>query len=79
MHPSSSLSTTIVVLTTIEVAAMYSIMSLCLFGGTRTGEEVRYAFRLSKAFLASSVHSNLPVFFSNLKKGNPFSLSQEIK
>jgi hypothetical protein len=58
---------------------MYSIMSLCFFGGVRTSEEVRYALRLLKASLASSVHSNLPVFFNSLKKGNPFSPSQEIK
>jgi hypothetical protein len=63
---------TIAALTTIEVAAMFNIMSLCFFGGVRTGEEVRYALRLSKASLASSVHSNLLVFFSNLKKGSPF-------
>jgi hypothetical protein len=62
----------IVALTTIEVAAMYSIMSSCFFGVVRTGEEVRYALRLLKASLASSVHSNLPVFLSNLKKGSPF-------
>jgi hypothetical protein len=59
-------------LTTIEVAAMYSIMSSCFFGGVRTGEEVRYALRLSKASLGSSVYSNLLVFFSNFKKGNLF-------
>jgi hypothetical protein len=77
--PSSSLSTTIVVLTTIEVIAMYNIMSSCFFGGVSTGEEVRYALRLSKAFLASSVYSNLSVFFNILKKGNPFLPSREIK
>jgi hypothetical protein len=58
---------------------MYNIMFSCFFGGMSTGEEVRYALRLSKASLASSVHLNLPVFFNNLKKGNPFSPSQEIK
>jgi hypothetical protein len=79
MRPSSYLSTMIVVLTTIEVAAMYSIMSSCFFGGVRTGKEVRYALRLSKAFFASSVHSNLSVFFSNSKKGNPFSPSHDMK
>jgi hypothetical protein len=66
-------------LITMEVAAIYNIMSSCFFGGVRTDDEVRYALRLSKPSLASSVHSNLPVFFSNLKKGSPFSLSQEIK
>jgi hypothetical protein len=39
----------------------------------------RYALRLSKASLASSVHLNLPVFFSNLKKGSPFSSSHDMK
>jgi hypothetical protein len=78
MHP-SSLFAMIATLTTIEVAAMYCIMSLCFFGGVRAGKEVRYALRLSKASLASSVHSNLPVFFSNLKKGNPFSPSHDMK
>jgi hypothetical protein len=53
---SSSLSTTIAVLITVDVAAMYNIMSSCFFGGVRMGEEVRYALRLSKASLASSVH-----------------------
>jgi hypothetical protein len=79
MRPSSSLSTTIAALTTIEVATMYSIMSSCFFGGVRTGEEVRYALRLSKAFLASSIYSNLPLFFSNLKEGSPFSPSRDMK
>jgi hypothetical protein len=69
----------IAALTTIEVAAMYSIMSLCFFGDVRMGEEMRYALRLSKASLASSVHLNLPVFFSNLKKGNPFLPSHDMK
>ena len=78
-RPSSSLSTTIVVLITVEVAAMYSIMSSYLFGGVRTGEDVRYALSLLKASLASSVYLNLSVFFSNLKKGNPFSPSLDIK
>jgi hypothetical protein len=54
-------------------------MSSCFFGSVRMGEEVSYALRLSKASLASSVHSNLPVFFSNLKKGNPFSPSHDMK
>jgi hypothetical protein len=66
-------------LTTIEVATMYNIMSSCFFGGVRTGEEVRYALRLLKASLASSVHSNLPIFFNNLKKGSPFSPSHDMK
>jgi hypothetical protein len=69
----------IAVLTTIEVAAMYSTMSSCFFEGVSTGEEVRYALRLSKASLASSIHSNLPVFFSNLKKGSHFSPSHDMK
>jgi hypothetical protein len=43
------------------------------------GDEVRYILRLSKASLASSIHSNLPVFFSSLKKGSPFSPSHEMK
>jgi hypothetical protein len=46
----------IAAMTTIEVAAMYSIMSSYFFGGVRMGEEVRYALRLSKASLASTVH-----------------------
>ena len=71
-RPSSSLSTTIVVPTTVEVVAMYCIMSSSFFGGVRTGEEVRYALSFLKASLASSVYSNLCVFFSSLKKGNPF-------
>jgi hypothetical protein len=49
-------------LTIIEVAAMYNIMSSCFFGGMSTSDEVRYTLRLSKASLASSVHSNLSVF-----------------
>jgi hypothetical protein len=69
----------IAVLTTIEVAAMYCIISSCFFGGVRMGEEVRYALRLLKASLASSVHLNLPVLFSNLKKGSPFSPSHDMK
>jgi hypothetical protein len=58
---------------------MYNIIASCFFGGVRTGEEVRYALSFSKASLASSVHSNFPVFFSNLKKGRPFLPSHEIK
>jgi hypothetical protein len=77
--PSSSLSTTIATLTTIEVTMIYNIMSSCFFGGVSMGEAVRYALRFSKASLAFSVHSNLPIYFNNLKKGNPFLLSQEIK
>jgi hypothetical protein len=77
--PSSSLSTTIAALTTIEVTAMYNIMSSCFFRGMSMGDEVRYDLRLSKASLAFSVQSNLLVFFNNLKKGNPFLSSQEIK
>jgi hypothetical protein len=61
------------------VAAMYNIIASCFFGGVRMGEEVRYALSFSKASLASSVYLNLPVFFSNLKKGRPFSPSHEIK
>ena len=56
-RPSSSLSTTIAVLTIVEVAKMYSIMSSSFFGGVRTGEEVRYALSFLKASLASSIHS----------------------
>jgi hypothetical protein len=54
------------------VVAMYNIIASCFFRGVRTGEEVRYALSFSKASLASSVHSNLTVLFSNLKKGSPF-------
>jgi hypothetical protein len=61
--PSSSLSTTIVALTTVDVADMYNIMSSFFSGGVSMGDEVRYILRLSKASLASSVHSNLPIFF----------------
>jgi hypothetical protein len=77
--PSSSLSTTIVALTTVEVVAMYNIMSSCFLGGMSTGDEVRYTLRLSKASLASSIHLNLFVFFNSLKKGSPFSPSHEMK
>jgi hypothetical protein len=70
---------TIIALTTMVVAAMYNIIASCFFGGVRIGEEMRYALNFSKASLASSVHSNLPVFFRSLKKGNPFSPSHEIK
>jgi hypothetical protein len=70
---------TIAALTTMVVAAMYNIIASCFFGGVRIGEVVRYALNFSKASLASSVHSNLPVFFRSLKKGNPFSPSHEIK
>jgi hypothetical protein len=63
----------------IDVADMYNIMSLFFLGGVSMGDEVRYILRLSKAFLASSVHSNLPVFFSSLKKGSPFLPSHEMK
>jgi hypothetical protein len=58
---------------------MYNIVSSCFFGGVSAGDEVRYTLRLSKASLASSVHSNLPVFFNSLKKGSPFSPSHEMK
>jgi hypothetical protein len=61
-RPSSFLSIKINALTTVEVTAIYSIMSSCFFGGMSTGEEVRYAFRLLKASLASFVHSNFLVF-----------------
>jgi hypothetical protein len=77
--PSSSLSTTIDALTTVDVANMYNIMYLCFLGGVSMGDDVRYTLRLSKASLASSVHSNLPVFFNSLKKGSPFSPSHEMK
>ena len=70
---------TIAVLITVEVAAMYNIMSSYFFGGVRTGEVVRYVLSLLKASLASSVHSNLSVFFSSLKKGNPFLSSLDMK
>ena len=78
MRP-SSLSTTIAVLITVEVAAMYSIMSSYFFGGVRTGKEVRYALSFLKASLASSVHLNLSFFFSSLKNGNPFLPSLDMK
>jgi hypothetical protein len=61
------------------VAAMYNIIASCFFGGVRIGKEMRYALSFSKVSLASSIHSNLPVFFRSLKKGNPFSPSHEIK
>jgi hypothetical protein len=61
------------------VAAMYSIIDSCFFGGVKMGEEMRYALSFSKASLASSIHLNFPVFFSNLKKGSPFSPSHETK
>jgi hypothetical protein len=61
------------------VAAMYNIIASFFFGGVKAGEEVRYALSFSKASLASSVHSNLPVFFRSLKKGSPFLPSHEIK
>jgi hypothetical protein len=54
-------------------------MSSFFLGGVSMGDEVRYTLRLSKAFFASSVHSNLIVFFSSLKKGSPFLLSHEMK
>jgi hypothetical protein len=38
----SSLSTMIVALTTVEVAAMHNIVSSCFFGGVSIGDEVRY-------------------------------------
>jgi hypothetical protein len=58
---------------------LYNIMSSCFFGGVSTGDEVRYNLTLSKASLAFSVHSNLPVFFNSFKKGIPFSPSHEMK
>jgi hypothetical protein len=64
---------------TVDVAAMYNIMSSCFLGGVSMGDEVRYTLRLLKASLASSVHSNLPVFFNSLKKGSHFSPSREMK
>jgi lysylphosphatidylglycerol synthetase-like protein (DUF2156 family) len=70
---------TIVVLTAMVVAAMYNIIALFFFGGVKTSEEVRYTLSFLKASLASSIHSNLPVFFRSLKKGSPFSSSHEIK
>ena len=57
----------------------YSIMSSYFFGGVRTGDDVRYALSLLKASLASSVHLNLSVFFSSLKKGKPFLPSLDMK
>jgi hypothetical protein len=60
--PSSSLSTIIAALTTVDVADMYNIMYSFFFGGVSMGDEVRYILRLSKASLASSIHSNLPIF-----------------
>jgi hypothetical protein len=69
----------IAALTTVDVAAMYNIISSCFLGGVSMGDEVRYTLRLSKAFLASSVHSNLPIFFNNLKSGSLFSSSREMK
>jgi hypothetical protein len=62
----------IAALTIVDVAAMYNIMSSCFLGDVNMGDEVRYTLRLSKASLASFVHSNLPVFFNSLKKGSPF-------
>jgi hypothetical protein len=58
---------------------MHNIMSLCFLGSVSMGDEVRYTLRLSKASLASSVHSNLHVFFNSLKKVSPFLPSCEIK
>jgi hypothetical protein len=58
---------------------MYNIMSLCFLGGVSMGDKVRYTLRLSKASLASSVHSNLPIFSNSLKKGSPYSPSHEMK
>jgi hypothetical protein len=75
----SSLSTTIAALTTVDVAAMYNIMSSWFLGSVSMGDEVRYTLSLLKASLAFFVHSNLPVFFNSLKKGSPFSPSHEMK
>jgi hypothetical protein len=58
---------------------MYNIMSLCFLGGVSMGDEVRYTLRLSKASLASSVHSKLPVLFNSLKKGSHFLSSRDMK
>jgi hypothetical protein len=41
---------------------MYNIISSFFSGGVSMGDEVKYILRLSKASLAFSVHSNLPVF-----------------
>ena len=71
-------STTIDVLTMFLVAEMYSSMSSFLFGGTNTGGEARYSLSFWKASSASIVHSNLLVFLSSLKKGIPFSPSQDM-
>jgi hypothetical protein len=54
-------------------------MSSFFLGGVSMGDEMRYNLRLSKASLASSVYSNLHVFFSSLKKGSSFSPSREMK
>jgi hypothetical protein len=78
MRPSSSLHNDCCTYHQISCHNVY-IISSCFFGGVRMSEEVRYALRLSKASLASSIHLNLPVFFSNLKKGNPFSPSHDMK
>jgi hypothetical protein len=58
----SFLSTTTAVLTIVDVADMYNIISSFFSGGVSMGDEVKYILRLSKASLAFSVHSNLPVF-----------------
>jgi hypothetical protein len=66
-------------LTTVDVAAIYNIISSCFFCGVSTGDEMRYTLRLSKASLASYIHSNLHVFFNSLKKGSSFSSTHEMK
>jgi hypothetical protein len=58
----------IAALTTMEVTEIYNNIFSCFFWGVGMGEEVRYILSFSKAFLSFSVHSNLPVFFNNLKK-----------
>jgi hypothetical protein len=35
--------------------------------------------KVFEASLAFSIHSNLPVFFSNVRKGSPFLPSRDIK
>src|SRR6266508_4870020 len=69
MWPSSWRSTTIAVLTTCEVAAMYSSNGSSGMGGTNIGGLVRNSLSLSKACCTSGVHWNLSCFFRSLLWG----------
>src|SRR5437016_7772090 len=72
-------STTIAVLTTCEVAAMYNSNGSSGMGGTNTGGLARNSLSLSKACCASGVHWNLSYFFRSLYKGIAHSPRQETK